>query len=40
VITGLTTGTAYWFDMAIDTSNSTNAPFIQNVSVSITELAN
>ena len=40
VITGLTTGTAYWFDMAIDTSNTSNAAFIQNVSMSITELAN
>jgi len=40
VITGLTTGTAYWFDIAIDTSNPSNAAFIQNVSVSIIELAN
>jgi hypothetical protein len=40
VITSLTTGTAYWFDMAVDTSNTSNAAFIQNVSMSITELAN
>lgn len=40
VITGLATGTAYWFDTAISTSNPSNAAFIQNVSVSITELAN
>jgi hypothetical protein len=40
VITGPTTGTAYWFDLAIDTSNPSNAAFIQNISVSITELAN
>ena len=40
VITGPTTGTAYSFDIAIDTSNTSNAAFIQNVSVSITELAN
>jgi parallel beta-helix repeat protein len=39
VITGLTTGTAYWFDIAIDTSNPSKAAFIQNVSVSIAELA-
>ena len=40
VITGPATGTAYWFDMAIGTSDASNAAFIQNVSVSITELAN
>lgn len=40
VITGLATGTAYWFDTAISTSNPLNAAFIQNISVSITELAN
>jgi hypothetical protein len=40
VITGLTTRTAYWFDTALDTSNTSNAAFIQNVSVSITELTN
>jgi parallel beta-helix repeat protein len=40
VITGLTTGTAYWFDIAIGTSNPSNAAFIQNASMSITELAN
>jgi hypothetical protein len=40
VITGPATGTAYWFDIAIGTSNTSNAAFIQNISVSITELAN
>jgi parallel beta-helix repeat protein len=40
VITGLTTGTPYWFDVAMGTSNPANAAFIQNVSMSITELAN
>jgi len=40
VITGLAPGTAYWFDVAIDTSNPSNAAFIQNVSMSITEVAN
>jgi hypothetical protein len=40
VITGLTPGTAYWLDVAVDSSNPANAAFIQNVSVSITELAN
>lgn len=40
VITGLTPGTAYWFDVAIGTSNPSNAAFIQNVSMSITEVAN
>ena len=40
VITGPATGTAYWFDLAIGTSDTSNAAFIQNVSVSITELAN
>ena len=40
VIAGAATGTVYWFDIAIDTSDTVNAAFIQNVSVSITELAN
>jgi len=40
VITGLSPGTAYWFDVAIDTSDPANAAFIQNVSMSISEVAN
>jgi hypothetical protein len=40
VIAGAATGTVYWFDIAIGTSDTVNAAFIQNVSVSITELAN
>jgi len=40
VITGLFPGTAYWFDVAIDTSDPANAAFIQNVSMSISEVAN
>ena len=39
VITGLTPGTTYWFDVAIGTSNPSNAAFIQNVSMSINEVA-
>jgi hypothetical protein len=40
VITGLSAGTAYWFDVAMDTSDPSNAAFIQNVSMSVIEVAN
>jgi parallel beta-helix repeat protein len=39
VITGLAPGTAYWFDVATETSDPPNAAFIQNVSVSVIEVA-
>ena len=38
VITGLTLGTAYWFDLALSTSNASDTAQVQNVSISVTEL--
>jgi len=38
IITGLTPGTQYWFDIALDTSNASDAAFLQSVCFTFQEL--